>query len=108
MLNAFERPASFKPGEHSLEDRLLDGYKAAIALVGTNHDGIISAAESDIDTPNPHCPQGDNSGHLPAPAELRPLRRDTRDQRPPARAPLRAQHAGTDVQVHFGDPQSPC
>jgi hypothetical protein len=61
MLNAFERLASFEPGEHNLTDRLNDGYKAAIALVDTNHDGIISAAEGDIDTPNPHCPQGDNS-----------------------------------------------
>jgi hypothetical protein len=61
MLNAFERLASFEPGEHNLMDRLLDGYKAAIALVDTNHDGIISAAEGDIDTPNPHCPQGDNT-----------------------------------------------
>ena len=61
MLNAFERLASFEPGEHNLTDRLNDGYKAAIALVDTNHDGIISAAEGDIDTPNPHCPQGDNT-----------------------------------------------
>jgi len=61
LLNAFERLASFEPGEHNLEKRLLDGYKAAIALVDTNHDGIITALEGDVDTANPHCPQGDNT-----------------------------------------------
>jgi hypothetical protein len=67
MLNAFERLASFEPGEHDLEKRLLDGYKAAVALVDTNGDGIISAVEGDVDTANPHCPQGDNTCiYLPA------------------------------------------
>ena len=61
FLNAFERLASFEPWEHDLTRRLLDGYRAAIALVDTNGDGIISAAEGDIDTPNPGCPQGDNT-----------------------------------------------
>jgi hypothetical protein len=61
LLNAFERLASFEPHEHDLTHRLLDGYKAAIAIVDTNGDGIVSAAEGDIDTPNPHCPQGDNT-----------------------------------------------
>jgi hypothetical protein len=56
FLNAFERLASFEPGEHDLERRLLDGYRAAVALVDTNHDGIVSAAEGDIDTLNPNCP----------------------------------------------------
>jgi len=56
FLNAFERLASFEPGEHNLERRLLDGYRAAVALVDTNHDGIVSAAEGDIDTENPNCP----------------------------------------------------
>jgi hypothetical protein len=67
LLNAFERLASFEPHEHNLEKRLLDGYKAAVALVDTNGDGIISAAEGDVDTPNRHCPQGDNTCiYLPA------------------------------------------
>ena len=61
MLNAFERLASFEPDEHNLKRRLLDGYKAAVALVDTNGDGIISAVEGDVDTKNPHCPQGDNT-----------------------------------------------
>jgi hypothetical protein len=60
-LNAFERLASFEPHERNLTQRLLRAYKAAIALVDTNGDGIVSAAEGDIDTPNPNCPQGDNT-----------------------------------------------
>jgi hypothetical protein len=61
LLNTFERLASFEPWEHDLTRRLLDGYRAAIKFVDTNGDGIISAAEGDIDTPNPKCPQGDNT-----------------------------------------------
>jgi hypothetical protein len=61
FLNAFERLASFEPGEHDLTKRLFDGYRAAVALVDTNHDGIVSAAEGDIDTPNDNCPQKDNT-----------------------------------------------
>jgi hypothetical protein len=56
FLNAFERLASFEPEEHNLERRLFDGYRAAVALVDTNHDGIVSAEEGDIDTANPNCP----------------------------------------------------
>ncbi|NVB83647.1 MAG: hypothetical protein HOV81_35060 [Kofleriaceae bacterium] len=61
FLNTFERLASFEPNEHDLTQRLLKGYKAAIALADTNGNGIISAEEGDIDTPNPNCPSGDNS-----------------------------------------------
>jgi len=59
FLNAFERLASFEPDEHNLTRRLLKGYKAAVALVDTNGDGIVSAAEGDIDTASAICPQGD-------------------------------------------------
>src|SRR5262245_4248327 len=61
FLNAFERLASFEPGEHDLTRRLLAGYRAAIAIVDTDGDGIVSAAEGDIDTKNKRCPQGDNT-----------------------------------------------
>jgi hypothetical protein len=60
FLNTFERLASFEPDEHNLTQRLLDGYKAAVATVDTNGDGIVSAAEGDIDTCNPNCPPGGN------------------------------------------------
>jgi len=62
FLNAFERLASFEPSERKLEKRLLDGYKAAVALVDTNHDGIVSAPEGDIDTENPNCPVNPDTG----------------------------------------------
>jgi hypothetical protein len=61
FLNAFERLDSFEPQEHNLTERLRKGYKAAIALVDTNHDGIISAAEGDIDTTSSLCHTGDLS-----------------------------------------------
>ncbi|MCW5805365.1 MAG: hypothetical protein KIT31_23550 [Deltaproteobacteria bacterium] len=60
-LNAFQRLASFEPRVTDLTQRLLDGYQAAIATVDTDRNGIISAVEGDIDTPNPNCPQGDNT-----------------------------------------------
>jgi hypothetical protein len=60
FLNTFERLASFEPDEHNLTKRLLDGYKAAVATVDTNGDGIVGAAEGDIDTCNPNCPATDN------------------------------------------------
>jgi hypothetical protein len=58
-LNTFERLASFEPNEHDLTRRLLDAYKAAVALIDTDGNGIISAVEGDIDTPSDVCPQGD-------------------------------------------------
>jgi hypothetical protein len=60
LLNTFERLDSFEPAQGNLTQRLLDGYKAAIATVDTNGDGIISAAEGDIDTCNPNCPSSNN------------------------------------------------
>jgi hypothetical protein len=67
LLNAYERLSSFEPAVHDLQKRLLDGYKAAIAIVDTNGDGIVSAAEGDPDTANRHCPEGDNTCiYLPA------------------------------------------
>ena len=69
FLNTFERLASFEPWEHDLTRRLEHGYRAAVALADTNGDGIISAAEGDIDTPNPNCPDPTASAclFLPAP-----------------------------------------
>ncbi len=55
LLNVFERLDSFEPAQHNLTQRLLDAYKAAIAIADTNHDGVISAAEADIDTCNANC-----------------------------------------------------
>jgi hypothetical protein len=55
FLNVFERLDSFRPDLHDLEQRLVEGYKAALPIADTNGDGIISAAEGDIDTCNSNC-----------------------------------------------------
>jgi hypothetical protein len=55
FLDVFERLASFEPNENDLNRRLFDAYAAEVARVETTIkdgviDGIISAAEGDIDT----------------------------------------------------------
>jgi hypothetical protein len=54
-LDVYERPASFEPNVN-LQQRLFDVYAAEVARVDTNHDGIISAPEGDIDTPSDGFP----------------------------------------------------
>ena len=70
FLNTFERLASFEPWEHDLTRRLDHAYKAAVALVDTNGDGIISAAEGDIDTNSGVCATGDNACLFLVPREF--------------------------------------
>jgi hypothetical protein len=55
FLDVFERVESFRPDIHNLERRLVEAYKAAIQIADTDHNGIISAAEGDIDTCNDNC-----------------------------------------------------
>ena len=55
FLDVFERLASFEPNEHHLNKRLFDAYAAEVARVETTVtggviDGVISAAEGDVDT----------------------------------------------------------
>lgn len=50
MLDVYERLASFEPGVTDFNKRLFDAYAAEVARVDTNGDGVISAAEGDIDT----------------------------------------------------------
>jgi len=50
FLDVFERLASFEPHQKNLQRRLFDAYAAEVARVDQNHDGIISAAEGDIDS----------------------------------------------------------
>ena len=50
FLDVYERLASFEPGQKNLQRRLFDAYAKEVARVDTNHDGIISAVEGDIDT----------------------------------------------------------
>ena len=49
-LDVYERPASFERGVDNLQRRLFDAYAVEVARVDTDHDGIISAVEGDVDT----------------------------------------------------------
>jgi hypothetical protein len=55
-LDVYERLASFEPENLDLERRLFDAYAAEVARVDTDHDGVISAVEGDIDTPSDGFP----------------------------------------------------
>jgi hypothetical protein len=51
LLDVYARPASFNAGvNENLVERLFDAYAAEVARVDTNNDGVISAAEGDVDT----------------------------------------------------------
>ncbi|QSQ19173.1 hypothetical protein JY651_27925 [Pyxidicoccus parkwayensis] len=59
FLDVYARPASFMPGERDLNRRLFLAYAAEVARVDTNRDGVVSAAEGDVDTASDGFP--DNS-----------------------------------------------
>jgi len=48
MLDVYQRPMSFEPGV-GLPQRLYDAYAVEVARVDGNGDGVVSAAEGDID-----------------------------------------------------------
>jgi hypothetical protein len=50
-LDVYERQASFEPNVRNLQQRLFDAYAAEVKRVSGNDDGIITAAQGDIDTP---------------------------------------------------------
>jgi hypothetical protein len=50
MLDVYARPRSFEPHVRNLNRRLFLAYAAEVARVDTNHDGVVSAAEGDVDT----------------------------------------------------------
>ena len=52
FLDVYERPVSFEPGVTDFGPRLFDAYAAEVVRVDTNGDGVISAAEGDVDTPS--------------------------------------------------------
>jgi hypothetical protein len=49
-LDVYERLASFEPNVRNLQQRLFDAYAAEVKRVSGNDDGIITAAQGDIDT----------------------------------------------------------
>src|SRR5713226_1680212 len=59
FLDAYERLASFEPTTKNLQQRLYDGYAAEVARVDTNGDGVISAAEGDVDTASDGFPNNE-------------------------------------------------
>ncbi len=50
FLDIYERVTSFEPAVTDFKQRLFDAYAAEVARVDTNGDGIVSAAEGDVDT----------------------------------------------------------
>ena len=50
FLDVYERVTSFDPGISDFKQRLFDAYAIEVARVDTNGDGVISAAEGDVDT----------------------------------------------------------
>jgi hypothetical protein len=57
FLDVYERLASFEPGVTDFNSRLFDAYAAEVARVGTN--GVISAAEGDVDTASDGFPDNE-------------------------------------------------
>jgi hypothetical protein len=49
-LDVYERLASFEPAVKNLQQRLFDAYAAEVKRVSGNDEGIITAAQGDIDT----------------------------------------------------------
>lgn len=50
FLDVYVRLASFMPWEKNLNRRLFNAYAQEVARVDTNGDGVVSAAEGDVDT----------------------------------------------------------
>jgi hypothetical protein len=50
FLDVYQRVRSFEPGVTDVTQRLFAAYAAEVARVDSNDDGVISAAEGDVDT----------------------------------------------------------
>jgi len=50
FLDVYERLQSFDQGISDFDTRLFDAYAAEVARIDTNNDGVVSAAEGDVDT----------------------------------------------------------
>ncbi len=50
FLDVYQRLVSFESGVTDFNQRLFDAYAKEVARVDTNSDGVISAAEGDVDT----------------------------------------------------------
>jgi hypothetical protein len=52
FLDVYERLASFDRGMSDFNTRLFDAYAAEVHRIDPNDDGVVSAAEGDVDTPS--------------------------------------------------------
>jgi hypothetical protein len=52
LLDVYERVTSFEPNTKDFKQRLFDAYATEVARVDANGDGVVSAAEGDVDTPS--------------------------------------------------------
>jgi hypothetical protein len=59
FLDVYERLASFEPDVKDFNKRLFDAYAFEVARVDQNGDGIISAAEGDVDTASDGFPNNE-------------------------------------------------
>ena len=50
FLDVYERLVSFEMGNNDFKTRLFDAYAAEVARVDANGDGVVSAAEGDVDS----------------------------------------------------------
>jgi hypothetical protein len=66
LLDVYARPASFLPGVTDKNERLFEAYAAEVARVDQNGDGVISAAEGDVDTASDGFPNNERL-FIPAP-----------------------------------------
>ncbi len=59
FLDVFERRASFEPTVKNLQQRLYNAYAREVARVDTDGNGIVSAAEGDVDTASDGFPNNE-------------------------------------------------
>jgi hypothetical protein len=59
FLDVYERLASFEPGVTDFNKRLFDAYALEVSRVDQNGDGVISAAEGDVDTASDGFPNNE-------------------------------------------------
>jgi hypothetical protein len=59
FLDVYQRLVSFEPGVTNFNKRLFDAYAAEVKRVDKNGDGVISAAEGDVDTASDGFPNNE-------------------------------------------------
>jgi hypothetical protein len=59
FLDVYERLTSFEPTVTDFKKRLFDAYAVEVARVDINGDGVISAAEGDVDTASDGFPNNE-------------------------------------------------